>query len=92
MAGLTVSEMNPRVVKAEYAVRGAIAVRAEQLRNQLASATAGSTGGGKKAATLPFDAVISCNIGNPQQLGQQPITFFRQVVASSVCMRCMFLV
>ena len=22
-----------------------------------------------------------CNIGNPQQLGQKPITFFRQVLA-----------
>ena len=23
--------------------------------------------------------IISCNIGNPQELGQLPITFFRQV-------------
>jgi aspartate/methionine/tyrosine aminotransferase len=30
---------------------------------------------------LPFDTVISANIGNPQQLDQKPITFFRQVAS-----------
>jgi alanine transaminase len=30
---------------------------------------------------LPFDKVISANIGNPQQLDQKPITFFRQVLS-----------
>ena len=68
---LTLKTLNPRVVRAEYAVRGAIAIRAEQLSAQLA-AKSGST-------KLPFDAIVSCNIGNPQQLGQKPITFFRQV-------------
>lgn len=29
--------------------------------------------------SLPFDRIINCNIGNPQQLSQKPITFFRQV-------------
>ena len=28
---------------------------------------------------LPFKKLIYCNIGNPQSLGQQPITFHRQV-------------
>ena len=30
---------------------------------------------------LPFDSVISANIGNPQQLDQKPMTFFRQVTS-----------
>ena len=30
---------------------------------------------------LPFDTVIAANIGNPQQLDQKPITFFRQVLS-----------
>jgi alanine transaminase len=30
---------------------------------------------------LPFDNIVFCNIGNPQSLGQVPITFFRQVLA-----------
>lgn len=29
--------------------------------------------------SLAFDRVVFCNIGNPQQLAQKPITFFRQV-------------
>lgn len=28
-----------------------------------------------------FKKLVWCNIGNPQQLGQRPITFFRQVLA-----------
>lgn len=28
---------------------------------------------------LPFEEIIYCNIGNPQSLGQPPITYFRQV-------------
>ena len=35
----------------------------------------------ERAASLPFTQVISANIGNPQQLGQKPITFFRQVLS-----------
>lgn len=33
------------------------------------------------APSLPFDQVVSANIGNPQQLDQKPITFFRQVLS-----------
>merc|ERR1711985_104307 len=29
--------------------------------------------------------IIYCNIGNPQSLGQKPITFFRQVLALCDC-------
>ena len=31
-----------------------------------------------KPGSLPFQRVVYCNIGNPQQLGQPPITFFRR--------------
>ncbi|KAI8589997.1 pyridoxal phosphate-dependent transferase [Geranomyces variabilis] len=68
---LTLSKINQAVVTCEYAVRGALAIRAEELREELAS----------KRTTHPFAKVTSCNIGNPQQLGQTPITFFRQVAA-----------
>ena len=33
----------------------------------------------KDPSSLPFPEIIACNIGNPQQLNQKPITFFRQV-------------
>jgi alanine transaminase len=69
---LSIDTINPHVRAAEYAVRGVIPQRAEQYRAQLAK------GEGKD---LPFDNVIFANIGNPQQLDQKPITFFRQVVS-----------
>lgn len=31
--------------------------------------------------SLPFDEVVQCNIGNPQSLGQSPLSFHRQVLA-----------
>ncbi len=30
---------------------------------------------------LPFKKLVWCNIGNPQILGQAPVTYFRQVLA-----------
>lgn len=68
---LDVDNINPHVRAAKYAVRGELAVKAEELRVQL-------TQGDK---TLPFDSIIFANIGNPQQLDQKPITFFRQVLS-----------
>jgi aspartate/methionine/tyrosine aminotransferase len=50
------------VREAEYAVRGPIVARAQELERQ-----------GRK--------IIYCNIGNPQSLGQRPITWVRQVLA-----------
>lgn len=68
---LTNERMNKHVLEAQYAVRGAIPLRAEELREQLEEKG--------KDAGLPFDTVVNCNIGNPQQLDQKPLTFLRQV-------------
>ncbi|ETL37294.1 hypothetical protein L916_10945, partial [Phytophthora nicotianae] len=68
---LTTATFNPKVVKAEYAVRGALVLRSNEYENRLAN--------GDKS--LPFDKVIPCNIGNPQVLKQEPIEFHRQVLA-----------
>jgi len=46
----------------EYAVRGPIVARAQELERQ-----------GRR--------IIFCNIGNPQSLGQRPLTWVRQVLA-----------
>lgn len=35
----------------------------------------------EKGERRPFDRLVFCNIGNPQELQQAPITFFRQVMA-----------
>ncbi|KAF5384359.1 hypothetical protein D9615_003156 [Tricholomella constricta] len=73
MRPLTLDLLNPTVAKVEYAVRGELAIKAEEYREKLKEGNHG----------LPFDKVISSNIGNPQQKGleQLPITFTRQVAA-----------
>ncbi|KAI9614510.1 hypothetical protein KEM48_005975 [Puccinia striiformis f. sp. tritici PST-130] len=60
---ISVDDLNPAIIKAQYAVRGRIAIKAEQLR-----ATLQSNPNAKNE--LGFDSIINCNIGNPQQLGQ----------------------
>ncbi|RNF22438.1 alanine transaminase, partial [Trypanosoma cruzi] len=65
--------INPRVVAAEYAVRGMLPMRADEIRAALA------TPEGK--AKYPFSSIVYCNIGNPQALEQKPLTFFRQVMS-----------
>ncbi|KAL9275655.1 Alanine aminotransferase 2, mitochondrial-like protein [Drosera capensis] len=70
-APVTVENINPKVLKCEYAVRGEIVTIAQRLQQQLS----------EKPGSLPFDEILYCNIGNPQSLGQQPITFFREVLA-----------
>ena len=73
---LNINNINPHVKEAKYAVRGELAVRAEEYRRLLDEQSHDTS---KKP--LPFDQVIFANIGNPQQLGQKPFTFFRQVLS-----------
>jgi alanine transaminase len=63
--------MNPHVVRAQYAVRGLIPTRADEIKREIAA--------GSKA--YPFESLVYCNIGNPQALGQLPLTFNRQVLS-----------
>lgn len=72
---VTLADINELVKKAQYAVRGAVVAKAEELEQQLK----------KNPASLPFKDVVYCNIGNPQSVGQIPITFFRQVLALVDC-------
>lgn len=70
MKQLTPQDLNPAVLNVQYAVRGELAIKADDLRAKL-----------EMGYTLPFKRVINSNIGNPQQKGldQPPITFSRQV-------------
>ena len=52
--------LNENILKTQYAVRGELFLRAEELRRA-----------GKE--------IIFTNVGNPQALGQTPLTFNRQV-------------
>ena len=66
---LSVETINPAVVGAQYAVRGELVLRAAEIKKQI-KASPGS---------LPIKKVLECNIGNPQAVGQQPLSFGRQV-------------
>jgi hypothetical protein len=72
---LNLDTINQNVKQVEYAVRGELSNRAGKYADQL------SQGKGKESG-LPFDSVVTANIGNPQQqphLAQKPLTFWRQV-------------
>ena len=73
---LTASTINPRVLSAQYAVRGELVQRAETMKAEIAAAKAAG-----KASPYPFESLVQCNIGNPQELGQKPLTFHRQVLS-----------
>jgi alanine transaminase len=70
---LGVAGLNPHLLKAEYAVRGAVPDRAEEIKRKIAQNPNGHG--------FPFNRLIACNIGNPQALGQQPLQFNREVIS-----------
>jgi aspartate/methionine/tyrosine aminotransferase len=59
---IRLEDIGRAVRECEYAVRGPIVARAQELERQ-----------GRR--------VVYCNIGNPQSLGQRPLTWVRQVLA-----------
>ncbi|TKC41725.1 hypothetical protein EI555_018879, partial [Monodon monoceros] len=67
---LTLESMNPQVKAVEYAVRGPIVLKAGEIELEL-----------QRGIKKPFTEVIRANIGDAQAMGQQPITFLRQVMA-----------
>jgi len=71
MSGITIDTINSAVKDMQYAVRGAIVSKAGEIEAALK----------KDPSKYPFDKIVMCNIGNPQSLGQKPITFYRQVLA-----------
>ncbi|KDN46269.1 putative alt1-alanine aminotransferase [Tilletiaria anomala UBC 951] len=75
---VTLGSINPHIRNVEYAVRGELSNRANEYAEALASPSSSPTN------KLPFNSIVSANIGNPQQqpnLAQQPLTFWRQVAA-----------
>lgn len=69
--GLDFESLNSRLVNAEYAVRGPVLDLAKELQVELRNPT----------NDLPFDELYFCNIGNPQALGQKPLSFNREVLS-----------
>lgn len=73
---LTIDTLNPRLRNMEYAVRGAVPSRAEEIAGEIAAAAAGG-----EPNPYNFSRLLPCNIGNPHAVGQAPITFYRQVLS-----------
>ncbi|KAH8051125.1 alanine aminotransferase [Aureococcus anophagefferens] len=72
--GLDIDAVNPKIVEAQYAVRGFILDRAREIEADLA----------QESHDWPFDEIVRCNIGNPQALGQAPPKFAREVLSNVV--------
>ncbi|XP_061378371.1 alanine aminotransferase 1-like [Danaus plexippus] len=71
---LNEDNMNQRLLKIHYAVRGPILERALAIQTDL-----------NEGVLKPFKRVIRANIGDCHALGQRPITFIRQVLALATC-------
>lgn len=67
---VTIDNMNEHIKIMEYAVRGPLVIRAGEIEKDL-----------EKGAKKPFKFVLKANIGDCHAMGQQPITFIRQVLA-----------
>ena len=71
MSTVLLENLNSNFRNVEFAIKGELDTKADEYREKLKNKNHG----------LPFDKVISSNIGNPQQKGldQKPLTFNRQV-------------
>jgi len=77
VAKLKESNLPEPVLKSEYAVRGEIALRAQEIQAELDAAKKT----GMTQTKYAFDKLVPCNIGNPQAVGQSPLTYHRQMLS-----------
>jgi len=63
-----------KIIATEYAVRGAVPLRGEEIKNQLKHGE----------GSFNFSRVTPCNIVNPQAVGQGHITFNREVISAMI--------
>ena len=73
---LTPETINPNLLRMEYAVRGQVVNAADKI-----SADLNSNKNDESKNDRSFDKIVYTNIGNPQSVGQQPLTWPRQVSA-----------
>jgi alanine transaminase len=80
LRALDINHIKPHVREANYVLGGELAARAEAYRIHFMKMANGLPSL-SKGESLAFDRVINANLGNPQLVGQRPITFFRQVLS-----------
>ncbi len=71
---LSIDDLGPGITESSYLIRGSVLHRANELRALQ-----------EKGVALPFERFYPLHYGNPQLLGQPPITFLRQVIAATFC-------
>jgi alanine transaminase len=71
---LKMDSIRKSIINAEYAVRGAIAIRGEDIKAELESGSHSHN----------FKEIIPLNIGNPQAVGQGTISFNRDVISALI--------
>eukprot|EP00977_Amphora_coffeiformis_P004174 scaffold848_cov120-Amphora_coffeaeformis.AAC.2 len=76
---LTLDTMSRNVRRMEYAVRGQVVAAADQITAQLRQQQQQQEP--HSSESYPFDHIVYTNIGNPQSVGQKPLTWPRQVLA-----------
>jgi alanine transaminase len=69
---LTKTNMNPAVLEAEYAVRGVVPLKAAEIEAEIKS---------NPNHKFPFKEMTYCNIGNPQNFNQKPISYNRIIIS-----------
>jgi len=74
---LTTESMYQNMRKMEYAVRGKVVIAADLIQNELSKQQESDDDDDK----YDFDHIVYTNIGNPQSVGQKPLTWPRQVLA-----------
>jgi alanine transaminase len=67
--------MSQSLRRMEYAVRGKVVIAADKINEELKLVDPSTK------AKYPFDHIVYTNIGNPQSVGQAPLTWPRQVLA-----------
>jgi alanine transaminase len=70
---LTEDSMSQNIRQMEYAVRGEIVMAADKIAEELKA--------NPESKHYKFDHIVFTNIGNPQSMGQAPLTWPRQVMA-----------
>lgn len=74
---LNLDTLAPGVIRMQYAVRGAVVQEADRIADELRLGSSSNN----NQHQHPFDHIVYTNIGNPQSVGQQPLTWPRQVLA-----------
>ena len=69
---LRANAIGTNVKECEYAVRGAIPMKGEEIRKRIAEGD----------ITFPFKKITPLNIGNPQAVGQGFIQYNRDIIAA----------